>query len=217
MFQWIEKFQTQQDEVILFIIAVFFLYLYTMKYNNQLKLLFSIFSLRRFLWISKVEKKINTLYFSNFILVFLSLLTFSFLIFFTVEKFEILSSKEMPFFWIFGLLTTLVVCRYLLLLLIFKISGHSKLFQLTAFKSIGLYGVIGAYGVFFFSIYYFGFNEEKKLLLVILMLMVIVILITHAGIYLKTIRTNPKYIVYLILYLCAFKLAPWILIYYRLD
>ena len=217
MFQWIEKFQTHQDSINFLIVSVFFLYLYTMKYNDQLSLLFSPFALQRLLRKSVIEKKSDPLYFSNLILTFLSLMSFSFLIFFAIEKLEILNLKEISFFKVFGVLTSVVVFRYLILHFIFRISGHSILLQLTAFKSIVLYGVIGAYGVFFFSIYYFGFYHQDNLFRTFLMLLIISVLFAHINIYLKIIKSNSSYSIYLILYLCAFKLAPWILIYFRLD
>ena len=74
--------------------------------------------------------------------------------------------------------------------------------------------MISLYALFLFSVYHYGFpdNSNPSLFLIFLLILCFVF-VTQLTVYLRIIRFNQIRIVYLILYLCAFKIAPWLWLY----
>ena len=120
---------------------------------------------------------------------------------------------EISFFTFYLVVSSLVIIRYWILKLIFKYSNQFKLFQHTVFRSISYYGSISLYTIVFISFYYYRFYDNINLLFIITALILCLVYLSHLTIYIEIIQKNPSSIVYLILYLCAFKIAPWLWLY----
>ncbi len=214
MFQWTERFQPQQEWITISIIFVFILSVYLYKLNkHQFKFLFSFWESKSYYKIyyrEKIGKPINLF---NLILTLISLITFSLLGYFFYQKIFLSFLGEISFLSLFSVLSVLIIFRYGILKVIFQLLNQLELFNQTVFKSISYYGIISLYTVFFFSIYNFRYNTYSELLFIISILILCAVFLSHLWVYLRIIRTNPQSLVYLILYLCAFKMAPWLWLY----
>ena len=214
MFQWTERFQPQQEWITISIIFVFILSVYLHKLNkNQFKLLFSFWESKSYYKIYYKEKFGKLINPFNLILILISLITFSLLGCFFYEKILLSFLGEISFLTFFIVLSVLIIFRYGLLKLIFQILNQLELFNQTVFKSINYYAFISLYTLFFFSIYNYRFNTYSELLFIISILTLCAVFLSHLAIYLSLIRNNAQNLVYLILYLCAFKIAPWLWLY----
>jgi hypothetical protein len=78
---------------------------------------------------------------------------------------------------------------------------------------MSFYAVASLFGIFFFLFYHYHFSNEPNLLLILSIVVICFVFVSHLTIYLKIIGMKPNFIVYLILYLCAFKIAPWLWLY----
>lgn len=214
MFQWTEKIQLQQDWITVLIILIFTLSVYLFKRNpHQFKLLLCFWRSKRYFNIYDKEKYANPLHMFNLILIFITLITVSLLSYFFYEKilFSLLGGISFLSFLLF--ISALVVLRYGLLKLIFQLSKHLELFQQTVFRGISFYAMISLYALFLFSVYHYGFPDNSNFLFMIILLILFFVFVTQLTVYLRIIRLHQIRIVYLILYLCAFKIVPWLWLY----
>lgn len=214
MFQWTEKFEPQQDWVNLLILLIFGLvtFLSNQKYY-QFKLLISFWNYKRYLNLYDKDKFTNPLNLFNLIIISISLISFSIIGFFFYEKLLMSFLGEISFLLLFGSIVGLVIIRYWVLKLIFSNLGVLELYQHNVFRSISFYFMISVYAILLFSIYYYSFIEMTILLLMLLILIVNSVFVFHFSLYIKIIGQKPSSSIYLILYLCAFKLAPWLWLY----
>ena len=159
------------------------------------------------------EKYVNPLNTFNLILTLISLITISLLSYFFYEKILMSLLGESSFLTFFLVISAMILIRYEVLKLIFEPANQLEIYQHTIFKSISFYAIISIYVLFFFSIYHYRFSTDNNLLMIITLLVLCCVYLSHISIYLKIIRTNPNIIVYLILYLCTFKIAPWLWLY----
>tara|TARA_B100001175_G_scaffold310808_1_gene314364 strand:- start:4196 stop:4852 length:657 start_codon:yes stop_codon:yes gene_type:complete len=214
MFQWTERFQPQQEWITISIFFIFILFVYLHKLNkNQFKLLFSFWDSKSYYktyYRGNLAKPINSF---NLILTLISLITFSLLGYFFYEKILLSFLGEISFLTFFIILSVLVIFRYGMLKLIFQQSNQLEIFKQTVFRSINFYALISLYTLLFISIYNYRFNTYSEILFIISILILCVVFFTHLTIYIRVIRNNPQNLVYLILYLCAFKIAPWLWLY----
>ncbi len=123
------------------------------------------------------------------------------------------TSNSFKFFLI--LLTkiiALVIIRYLFLELCFKILQLKKIIEIIQFKSLTYQIQISGFSFFLFLLYQFSFSNEK-FFLNSLGIIIILYLISQITIYREYWPFFKHNILYLILYLCTFKLAPWIMLY----
>lgn len=214
MFQWTEKFQPQQDWITVLIIFTFIVCVHLYSRNkHQFKLLISFWKTKSYFKIYDKEKFANPLQRFNLLLTLISLITYSLLGSFFYEKLLMSLYGEFSFFTFFVVLSALVICRYGILKLIFQFSDHFELYQQTVFRSLSFYGLISIFAITFISIYFYRFFDNTGLLFIIIILILCSVYLSHLTIYLGIIRKNPKHIVYLILYICAFKIAPWLWLY----
>jgi hypothetical protein len=214
MFQWTEKIQLQQDWITVLIILIFTLSVYLFNRNpHQFKLLVCFWRSKSYFNIYDKEKYANPLNMFNLILIFITLITVSLLSYFFYEKilFSLLGGISFLSFLLF--ISAVVVLRYGLLKLIFQRSNHLELFQQTVFRGISFYAMISLYALFLFSFYHFGFPDNSNFLFLIILLILLFVFVTQLTVYLRIIRFHQIRIVYLILYLCAFKIAPWLWLY----
>ena len=181
--------------------------------KHQFIMLLSFWKSKKYFKIYDKEKYSNPLHLFNAILILISLITFSILGYFFYKKILLSFFGKISFIFFFSILTSMVIARYGILRFIFSFTGHAELYQQIVFKSLNIYGLVSLYGLLFFSFYHYSFITKSNVLLFIVILIICLIYISHLIIYFRIIRTNPNYLVYLILYLCAFKIAPWLWLY----
>ncbi|MBL6666150.1 MAG: DUF4271 domain-containing protein [Flavobacteriaceae bacterium] len=214
MFQWTEKLQSQQDWITILIVLIFGLSMYLYNRNpHQFKLLVSFWKSKIYFNIYDKEKYANPLHLFNLILTFITLITFSLLSYFFYKKILFSLLGGISFLSFFSVISVMVVLRFGILKLIFQLSNHLEFYKQTVFRSISFYAMISLYAIFIFSVYHFGFPNNTNLLLILILMVLCFVFLTQLTVYLRIIRFNPIRIVYLILYLCTFKIAPWLWLY----
>ena len=103
-------------------------------------------------------------------------------------------------------------CRYLLIQFLSNKLGFKKSIKLVLYKNFSLATqisiiIIGLVFLWNYSILPLIFIES------ILVLMFLYWIINQFGIFFLFFKSRSEDLIYIILYLCAFKLAPWIWIY----
>ena len=214
MYQWTEKFEPQQDWVALIIILIFALCVHLLKINpHQFKLLVFFWRSNTYFKIYEKEKYVNPLNMFNLTITMISLITISLLSYFFYEKIMMSLLGEISYIIFFLFISALILIRFFLLKLIFRLANQSEIYSNTIFRSINFYSIISIYSLFFFSIYYYRFPSNKNFLIIIILIILCSAFLSHLSIYVRIIMTNPNRIVYLILYLCTFKIFPWLWLY----
>ena len=215
MFQWTEKFEPQQDWVAFIIILIFALCVYLLKINpHQFKLLvsfwrsntyFKIYEKRKVCQPLKCVQPDNNYDFIDY--------GHSFeLFFFTKKNYDVLIGRNLIYYF-FSIYFCINSNSIFLFKLIFRLANQSEIYSNTIFRSINFYSIISIYSLFFFSIYYYRFPSNNNFLIIIILIILCSAFLSHLSIYLRIIVTNPNRIVYLILYLCTFKISPWLWLY----
>ena len=214
MFQWTEKFEPQQDWVAFIIILIFALCVYLLKINpHQFKLLVSFWRSNTYFKIYEKEKYVNPLNMFNLTITMISLITITLLSYFFYEKIMMSLLGEISYIIFFLFISALILIRFFLLKLIFRLANQSEIYSNTIFRSINFYSIISIYSLFFFSIYYYRFPSNNNFLIIIILFIIFSAFLSHLSIYVRIIVANPNRIVYLILYLCTFKISPWLWLY----
>ena len=214
MFQWTEKFEPQQDWVAFIIILIFALCVYLLKINpHQFKLLVSFWRSNTYFKIYEKEKYVNPLNMFNLTITMISLITITLLSYFFYEKIMMSLLGEISYIIFFLFISALILIRFFLLKLIFRLANQSEIYSNTIFRSINFYSIISIYSLFFFSIYYYRFPSNSNFLIIIILIILCSAFLSHLSIYVRIIMTNPNRLVYLILYLCMFKISPWLWLY----
>ena len=214
MFQWTEKFEPQQDWVALIIILIFALCVHLLKINpHQFKLLVSFWRSNTYFKIYEKEKYVNPLNMFNLTITMISLITITLLSYFFYEKIMMSLLGEISYIIFFLFISALILIRFFLFKLIFRLANQSEIYSNTIFRSINFYSIISIYSLFFFSIYYYRFPSNSNFLIIIILIILCSAFLSHLSIYVRIIMTNPNRIVYLILYLCTFKISPWLWLY----
>ena len=214
MFQWTEKFEPQQDWVAFIIILIFALCVYLLKINpHQFKLLVSFWRSNTYFKIYEKEKYVNPLNIFNLTITMISLITITLLSYFFYEKIMMSLLGKISYIIFFLFISALILIRFFLLKLIFRLANQTEIYSNTIFRSINFYSIISIYSLFFFSIYYYRFPSNNIFLIIIILIILCSAFLSHLSIYVRIIMTNPNRIVYLILYLCTFKISPWLWLY----
>ena len=214
MFEWTEKFEPQQDWVALIIFLIFALCVHLLKINpHQFKLLVSFWRSNTYFKIYEKEKYVNPSNMFNLTLTPISLITVTLLSYFFYEKIMMSLLGGISYIIFFLLISALILIRFFLLKVVFSLANQSKIYLNTIFRSISFYAIISIYSLFFFSIYYYRFPSNSNFLIIIILIILCSAFLSHLSIYVRIIMTNPNRIVYLILYLCTFKISPWLWLY----
>ena len=170
MFQWTEKFEPQQDWVAFIIILIFALCVYLLKINpHQFKLLVSFWRSNTYFKIYEKEKYVNSLNMFNLTITMISLITITLLSYFFYEKIMMSLLGEISYIIFFLFISALILIRFFLLKLIFRLANQSEIYSNTIFRSINFYSIISIYSLFFFSIYYYRFPSNNIFLIIIIL------------------------------------------------
>ncbi len=213
MGDWIYRPDLEADWMSLIFLfnLVIILILYKLD-SNRLKSLIKIFKLRIYLGKYSNEKELNFFSYFNtfsfFIIIFaLTLIYFSFLSHYLIP----LNNHIEYYYFALGIFIVFF-CRYLLIQFLSNKLGFQKSIKLVLYKNFSLATqisiiIIGLVFLWNYSILPLIFIES------ILVLMYLYWIINQFGIFFSFFKSRSEDLIYIILYLCAFKLAPWIWIY----
>jgi len=213
MGDWIYRPDLEADWMSLIFLfnLVIILILYKLD-SNRLKSLIKIFKLRIYLGKYSNEKELNFFSYFNtfsfFIIIFaLSLIYFSFL-----SHYLIPINNHIQYYYFVLVIFIVFFCRYLLIQFISNKLGFKKNIKLVFYKNFSLATqisiiIIGLVFLWNYSILPLIFIES------ILVLIYLYWIINQFDIFFSFFKSRSEDLIYIILYLCAFKLAPWIWIY----
>jgi len=213
MGDWIYRPDLEADWMSLIFLfnLVIILILYKLD-SNRLKSLIKIFKLRIYLGKYTNEKELNFFSYFNtfsfFIIIFaLSLIYFSFLSHYLIP----INNHIEYYYFVLGIFIVLF-CRYLLTQFLSNKLGFNKSIKLVFYKNFSIATqisiiIIGLVFLWNYSILPLIFIES------ILVLMFLYWIINQFSIFFSFFKSRSEDLIYIILYLCAFKLAPWIWIY----
>tara|TARA_A200000113_G_scaffold217310_1_gene223582 strand:- start:38 stop:349 length:312 start_codon:yes stop_codon:yes gene_type:complete len=97
--------------------------------------------------------------------------------------------------------------------IIFNYTEDTAIFQQTVFKSLSIHGLISFLVLLLFIINHYRLEKGADYFITVTTISSVLVVITHALIYFKIAFKKPHYSVYLILYLCGLKIAPWLWLY----
>ena len=107
----------------------------------------------------------------------------------------------------------IIVSRYFFLKYVFRFLNLENLFDQLIFKSISSYFKMSLFIFPLLLIYRYTLPSSIIFLFLLLFLIAFVIFFSHLIIYYKIANDRISNFFYIILYLCAFKLTPWLLVY----
>ena len=213
MEDWIYKPDLQSDwmSLIFLLNLLIILILYKLD-QNRLKSLINIFKLRIYFGKHSHEKELNYFSYFNlccFILV-VSTLTLTYFSFSTYSLIPLYYDFEY-YYLLLGLSSFLIV-RYLFTKFIFNQLGIFNKIKLTFYRS---FTFTSQTSIFLIGLIFLWNYSSLPLILIesVLFLLALYWIISQFNVYFLFLKLRPKDIIYLILYLCTFKLAPWIWIY----
>ena len=124
---------------------------------------------------------------------------------------ELISFKT--FKTVFLIILIIIVPRYFFLKYVFRFLNLENLFDQLIFKSISSYFKMSLFIFPLLLIYRYTLPTSITFLFLISFLIAFVIFYMHLIIYYKIANDRISNFFYIILYLCAFKLTPWLLVY----
>ena len=218
MFEWTDRLQASGDWItfILFIIFVLLAFL-SQRHYSQFRLFVDIRNLNNYLNIYGKDKYLSPLYQFNLILFFISMLTYVLYAHFFYQEILISYLGRIQFYEILLFLFSLVVIRYFVLKMILNHKKQKNTLDQVCFKSLTIKGLISIMGSCFLLLYHFTFPDNHNFILISLVIVLASSFIYHITIYIEITRKKPIHLLYIILYLCGFKIAPWLWLYLILD
>jgi hypothetical protein len=215
MEDWILRTQIHQDWIGLFFFINFLLIsaLFILD-SERLQTLFRPFSLPVYLGKYNSEKNLN--YLNNFnVLSFLVIVNTLALLFYWALQFNSLAiAYAYEFYYFLISLYTLVLVRFILVRFLSKELKLIKRTRSSFFKLFSINTKFSFYLIIFLFFYEFS-SFNKEVINVLIFCLVIGWSIVYTGVLINYFRNHPKDIFYLFLYLCMFKVAPW-LWYFRI-
>ena len=214
MFEWTDRLQASGDWItfILFIIFALLAFL-SQRYYSQFRLFVDIRNLNNYLNIYGKDKYLSPLYQFNLILFFISLLTYALYAYFFYQEILISFLGRIQFYKILLFLFSLVVIRYFVLKMILNPMKLKNTLDQVCFKSLTIKGLISIMGSCFLLLYHFTFPDNHNFILISLVIVLASSFIYHITIYIEITRKKPTHLLYIILYLYGFKIAPWLWLY----
>jgi len=214
MFELIDKLRQNEDWVTLLILLVFFLIVSLYRRNpNQTNILLKFWKINRFSIINQKEQFFNPFSLFNFILLAVIFISYSLLSYFFYERILSSSFGKIPFLYFIISITLIVSFRYFFLKIAIWYSGLTEILGRAIYNSLSLHGSISIFILFNFVIFYYGSNQIQDLILLTSIATSILIIISHTILYFKIALREPQYSFYIFLYICGFKLAPWLWLY----
>ena len=137
-------------------------------------------------------------------------------IFYCFTLVEFGSSSSSFFITLLILIVGMIFIRFVLLKICFKLLGIDGFSEIFIFKTLSYQIQISILSFFLFLFYEFSYPTQEFLKL-ILILIAGLYLLSQLSLYREYWVVFKHHLLYLILYLCTFKLAPWILLYSTLK
>jgi hypothetical protein len=180
--------------------------------SNRLKSLITIFKLRIYLGKYSNEKELNYFSYFNTLSFFIIIFALSLTYFSVLSHHLILLNNHFEYYYFpFGIFIILFF-RFLLIQFISNQLGFQKSIKLVFYKSFSLATQISIIiiGLVFLWIY-----SILPLISIefVMVLMPLYWIINQFDIFFSFFKSRSEDLIYIILYLCAFKIAPWIWIY----
>ena len=212
---WISRVATIEN----WIIAIFFLQFVLLSqlyrgYKYEAAYFIRLFDFTSYLRIFGKERDMSLWRpFQLGIYIFL-MITLSLLITFVWSHYFLIAHSPNVFLTSLGVLVALSLLRYLSLRLIAWLFELQPVSNLLIFKGISSYGYL-ALILYCVNLLYFFSPLEKRILLLWISLGLFLIgnLFIQSIHYLGLTKPNFRSLVYIFLYICTFKIAPWIWIY----
>ena len=214
MFELINKLRQNEDWVTFLILFVFFLIVSLYKINpSQTTLLLKFWKINNLSIINQKEQFFNPLSLFNFILLAIIFISYSLLSYFFYERILPSSFRKIPFLYFIISMIFIVSFRYFFLKIAIRYSGLTEMLVRAIYNSLSFHGSISLFVLFNFVIFYYGSNQIQVLILLTSIATSILIIISHTILYFKIALQEPQYSFYIFLYICGFKLAPWLWLY----
>jgi hypothetical protein len=137
-------------------------------------------------------------------------------VFYCLTIVEFGSSSFSFFITLLILIVGMIFIRFVLLKICFKLLGIDGFSEIFIFKTLSYQIQISILSFFLFLFYEFSYPTQEFLKL-ILILIAGLYLLSQLSLYREYWGVFKHHLLYLILYLCTFKLAPWILLYSTLK
>ena len=204
---------TQDWISIIFLLFFLLIALLRNQDKKRFDMLILFFSSEKYFRIYGKEKKTNYLNPFDLSLIFIVLIVKSLLFFFVFDKILKYPSSYKTFQNIFLILMTIISIRHYFFKYVFIYLNLYDVYSETVFKSISSYFRISILSSSLLLLYQYTFLANSTFLFTCLLLVIVLTLYTHLKIYLKIVNHTPSNIFYIILYLCAFKITPWLWLY----
>tara|TARA_B100000767_G_C19778581_1_gene544447 strand:+ start:1321 stop:1968 length:648 start_codon:yes stop_codon:yes gene_type:complete len=215
MEDWILRNNTQQDWISLVFLFNFILFT-VLGSSNKSEFKYFIRFYESALYFKIYGKDKNRLHHFTVIGTLFLILNFSLILFYSLTFLKLVP----PSFPFFINLTTgifaLVLIRFIIENKVFKLFGINELAESFQFKSLSHQIQISILSFFLFLFYQFTF-QHTEFLYVILTVILILYVLSQMSLYREYWNEFKDYLLYLILYLCVFKIAPWIVLYSTLN
>ena len=215
MEDWILRNNTQQDWISLVFLFNFILFTILGSSNkSEFKYFIRFFDSALYFKIYGKEK--TRLHRFTIIGTLFLTLNFSLILFYTLTFLKF-ASPSFPFFinLTFGILA-LILIRFIVENTVFKLLGLKELTESFQFKSLSHQIQISILSFFLFLFYQFTFHYSEFLYALLVTILILYVL-SQLSLYREYWNEFKGNLLYLILYLCVFKIAPWIVLYSTLN
>ena len=155
------------------------------------------------------EKKINYFDLFNVLKIIFVIIIKSILLTFIIDdliSFETFKTVSL-------IILIIIVSRYFFLKYVFRFLNLGNLFDQLIFKSISSYFRVSLFTFPLLLIYRYTLPSSIVFLFLLSFLIAFIIFFTHLIIYYKIAHDRTSSFFYIILYICAFKVTPWLLVY----
>ena len=214
MFEWTYRIHASVDWITFYLFMIFgMLAFLSHQHNSQFRLFLDVRNLNNYLNIYGKDKYLSPSHQFNLILFLVSLFTFAIFANFFYQEILVSFLGKIEFIKILLFLFCFGVIRYFLLKIILNPMGLKKSLDQLYFKSLTINGVLGIIGGCFLLLYHFTFPDNPNFLLTGFVIILVTSLIYHIKIYINITSKNPSHLFYIILYICGFKIAPWLWLY----
>ena len=214
MGEWIYRPDLQQDwmSLVFLINSIVILVLYKLDSSRFMSLI-NILKPRVYFGKYSHEKELNYFSYFNLLCFILIICTLS-LTYFSLSIYTRNPLRySFEFYYLLSDLSFVLLARQLLFQFISRQLGFEKYIYLPTYKTF----TFAAQSSFFLIGLIFIWNYSSLLSLITECLMVLLLLnwiLNQFRIFFSFFRSHPEELIYIILYLCTFKIAPWIWVYF---
>ena len=211
MGDWIYRLEPKSDWISLVFLLnlVVILILYKLD-PSRLKSLINIFKPRFYFGKYSHEKEVDSFTYFNLFSFFIIVSTIS-LSYFPLSTYSFIK-LEYSFEYLLLGINFILFFRHLLIQLISSQLGFQKIIKLISYKSFSFATQTSFFLIGLFFLWYYS-TLPHILIECSLVLMGLYFFLNQFNMYFSFFKLNPEDLVYIIIYLCTFKLAPWIWIY----